>query len=76
MNHWPSQRNPIDERLTCAQTLAQNIDALSKAIGPSWSAVAVGDFNTLDTERPNAFFDVIHNQKWSNFLYDGDYYAR
>jgi len=76
VNHWPSQRNPIQERVACAQFLAQNIDAMVKTAGPNWSAVAVGDFNTLDSEKPNAFRDIVHNERWNNFLFDAELYAR
>ncbi len=76
VNHWPSQRNPIDERISCAEYLAHNIDVMSQANGPTWSAIAVGDFNTLDSEQPNAFYDIMHNSHWSNSLYDAELYAR
>lgn len=76
VNHWPSQHNPTEERMACAQVLAQNIDQMYRTWGPQWSAVAVGDFNTLENEHPNAFNDVIHNPGWSNHLYDADAYAR
>lgn len=76
VNHWPSQFNPTEERVACAQFLAQDIEAMTQANGAEWSALAVGDFNTLDTEQPNAFRDVIHNERWSNYLYDAEIYAR
>lgn len=76
VNHWPSQRNPIEERMACAQVLAQNIDQMYSRFGSQWSAVAVGDFNTLDSEQPNSFNDVLHNPGWMNHLYDADAYAR
>ena len=49
---------------------------MAKTVGPTWSGVAVGDFNTLDNEQPNTFRDVLLNQKWSNFLYDAELYSR
>ncbi len=76
VNHWPSQRNPIDERISAAQSLAQNIDKMVRNLGPQWMAVAVGDFNTLEEETPNAFNDVLHNPSWVNHLYDAEAYAR
>ena len=30
----------------------------------------MGDFNTLDTEIPNAFHNVIYNRKWSLSMLD------
>ena len=76
VNHWASQRNPTDERLSTAQALAQNIDLMTKSLGPQWSAVAIGDFNTIDADRPHPFNDLLHNPRWPNHLYDAELYAR
>lgn len=76
VNHWPSQRNPTDERVVCAQVLAQNVEQMIQTKGPQWSGVAVGDFNTIDADKPNPFNDVIHSPNWKNHLYDAEAYAR
>lgn len=76
VNHWPSQRNPTEERMACAHFLAQDIETMTRVNGSEWSAIAVGDFNTLEKEEPNAFRDVIHNKRWNNSLYDAELYAR
>lgn len=76
VNHWPSQRNPTDERVVCAKVLAQNVDQMIQTRGPQWHGVAVGDFNTIDADRPNPFNDVIHSAQWNNHLFDAEAYAR
>ena len=76
VNHWPSQRNPVDERISSAQALARDVDQLIKNMGPTWSAVAVGDFNTIEHDDPNPFNDVIHHPSWANYLFDAEAYAR
>ena len=76
VNHWPSQRNPTNERISSAQALAQNVDLMIQSVGPQWSAVAVGDFNTIDKDQPNPFNDVIHNPAWPNHMWDAEAYAR
>lgn len=76
VNHWPSQRNPTDERVACAQILSQNVEEMIRTKGPQWSAVAVGDFNTIDADQPNPFDDVVHSRAWQNHLYDAEVYAR
>lgn len=76
VNHWPSQRNPTDERVACARVLAQNVDHMIRTAGPQWSGVAVGDFNTIDKDQPNPFSDVVHSPAWSNHLFDAETYAR
>lgn len=76
VNHWPSQRNPTEERLTVAKTLGDDIDKMTRLMGDQWSAVAIGDFNTIDNDQPNPINDVIQNPDWSNALVDAETYAR
>ena len=55
-NHWPSQANPDEYRKKAAETLieaAKNHD--DKVI------MAMGDFNTLEDDRPNSISDVATN---------------
>jgi hypothetical protein len=53
-----------------------NIDQMTDKNGPLWSAVAVGDFNTLREDSPNPFDNYIHQPSWKNYLYDAEAYAR
>lgn len=56
VNHWPSQANPSQARLLAAKKLEQ-IALNSKAE----LVIAVGDFNTLPTDLPNAI-DYLMNK--------------
>lgn len=76
VNHWPSQRNPTEDRIAVARALAQDIDQQQTQYGSRWSAIALGDFNTIEQESPNPINDVILNSKWSNSLVDAGIYAR
>lgn len=76
VNHWPSQFNPTEERVASAQVLQRNVDEMMQRMGPQWSSVAVGDFNTIDKDQPNPFNDIIHNPAWPHHLYDAELYAR
>jgi endonuclease/exonuclease/phosphatase family metal-dependent hydrolase/DUF971 family protein len=49
-NHWPSQSNPTAQRLANAQVLADAAELEKDA-----TIVAMGDFNTLETEKPHPF---------------------
>lgn len=49
-NHWPSQSNPTQERIASAQILAARAKAANADL-----VIALGDFNTLSTERPSPF---------------------
>jgi hypothetical protein len=76
VNHWPSQRNPVAERVSSAKTLMNDVDQMTQNKGPQWSAVAVGDFNTIDSDSPNPFRDFINNPRWNNHMYDAEAYGR
>ncbi len=52
-NHWPSQNNPTEERISSARTL-ENITRRLRAD----LIVALGDFNTLDTDSPNPYLEM------------------
>lgn len=49
-NHWPSQANPVADRMTAAKIVEKAVkDAAASDI-----IVSAGDFNTTETEKPNA----------------------
>lgn len=71
VNHWPSMANPVKERLDAANILRKNIDDLiNTRPDEDLNIVSVGDYNTNDKEKPNAF-DILQDAKWSNQLIDG-----
>lgn len=49
-NHWPSQSNPVEERIESAKVLAKAADSKSADL-----IIAVGDFNTLPKDIPSPF---------------------
>lgn len=51
VNHWPSQGSSSERRLEVAQKLRSHIDKISKKD----SIIMMGDFNTLDTDKPHPF---------------------
>lgn len=75
VNHWPSQRNPIEERVAYAKVLRKDIDN-NLMQNSEWVGFAVGDFNTTTTETPNAFDSVLYDKTWKNVLIDGEKLGR
>lgn len=55
VSHWPSQSNPTSQRIASAQLL----DSLANA-SDSDLVLAGGDFNTLETEKPNPFDSLVN----------------
>ncbi|MES2769295.1 MAG: endonuclease/exonuclease/phosphatase family protein [Bdellovibrionota bacterium] len=49
-NHWPSQANPAEERVASAEQLLELAQGQKSDL-----VMAVGDFNTIDTDRPHPF---------------------
>ncbi len=49
-NHWPSQSNPASERVASAKLLSSVASKLKADL-----IIAMGDFNTLDTDIPYPF---------------------
>lgn len=56
-NHWPSQNNPDQARVIAAETLNK---VARKAKEKSDLVIALGDFNTLESDSPNAM-DTVRN---------------
>lgn len=55
-NHWPSQNNPDEARVIAAKTLAKHAKAARKK---SDLVIALGDFNTLKSDSPNAIEEIL-----------------
>lgn len=76
VNHWPSQAAPPIKRVSAARALADFIDEQIAIHGSSrYHVLVMGDFNTLTTDSPNAFSDVIISPYWDNHLTDVQTYA-
>jgi endonuclease/exonuclease/phosphatase family metal-dependent hydrolase len=52
-NHWPSQSNPSEERISSAKRLEQLAQNLRTDL-----VVAMGDFNSLDSDSPNPYLEM------------------
>lgn len=71
VNHWPSQSATTYHRQLAAQSLAERIEYQMQDQGYlNYHVVALGDFNTTTSERPNAIADILHNSEWWNALQD------
>lgn len=71
VNHWPSPAGPPEKRVGAANILKAAIDKQTKRIGKNnYFVVALGDFNTLSEETPNAIHHVVANPDWNNALFD------
>jgi endonuclease/exonuclease/phosphatase family metal-dependent hydrolase len=64
-NHWPSQMNPDEDRISAAEVLAQATSALTHR-----NVIAVGDFNTLDNDDKNGLKEITLNSEKEIFYYD------
>lgn len=58
VNHWPSLANPDSWRIKAAEVLANRTKEIL-AKNPKMSVMAVGDFNTIDTNNPHPFKTVL-----------------
>lgn len=57
VNHWPSQGSPSSARVEQAEFLAKLV--FEKSSKGQDHLIAVGDFNTLQDEKPHPFRDVL-----------------
>lgn len=74
VNHWPSQGSPSIARVQAALTFRQGVDYFTAQYGAeNYHVVAMGDFNTVDSDNPHPFQSVIFDPSWSNVLYDASY---
>ncbi len=58
VNHWPSQRSKTPKRQEAAQLLAKRLEDLKKN-RPKDLIIVMGDFNTLEKERPHPFGPIL-----------------
>lgn len=67
VNHWPSQANPVSDRIKTANFLKNLIN--QKLIAqPTARIVTLGDFNTTEKDRPDPFDAFIRTS--TNPLFD------
>jgi hypothetical protein len=69
VNHWPSPNSPAAFRVEAAHTLQGAIDRRLQQYGKAL-ILAMGDFNTLDTDSPHPFETVLLSHKSRNPLFD------
>ncbi len=69
VNHWPSQANPVENRMAAAKIVQQVIDS-RRASNPHSHFLVMGDFNVVATDAPNAIETVLKNPKSKNPLSD------
>ena len=58
VNHWPSLANPDSWRIKAAEVLARRTEEILK-IKPNMAILAMGDFNTIDSNSPHPFKTVL-----------------
>jgi endonuclease/exonuclease/phosphatase family metal-dependent hydrolase len=56
-NHWPSQHNDVGDRMNASDLFVK----VGKSIGQVDAVIALGDYNTPDTETPNAVHAVYND---------------
>lgn len=66
VNHWPSLGNPNIKRVRAAEFLRKRVQEILKK-NKDHAVVAVGDFNTIDSNHPHPFKDVLLKD---DLLYD------
>jgi endonuclease/exonuclease/phosphatase family metal-dependent hydrolase len=71
INHWPSQNNPSQDRVITAEKLQEIIRQDRARYGAeNLLVVAVGDFNTVDSDSPHPFQNVTTNPTDPDSLVD------
>ncbi len=81
VNHWPSLANPDSWRIKAAEVLANRTKEIL-AKNPNMSIIAMGDFNTIDSNNPhpfntvllkdNLFLDLVQTYKADKDISDAD----
>ncbi len=61
VNHWPSQGNKNESRVDAAKIMMKRVKEIQKK-SPAMAIVSTGDFNVIDTNRPDPFFSVVEAQ--------------
>lgn len=65
-NHWPSQEAPAPFRMRAAETLKKAVSS----IPPNIPLIAMGDFNTKETDQLNGIRQILTTSKFPNYFYD------
>tara|TARA_R110000868_G_scaffold42681_5_gene144047 strand:+ start:4593 stop:5729 length:1137 start_codon:yes stop_codon:yes gene_type:complete len=58
VNHWPSQGNKNETRIDAAKVMMDRVKQIQKK-NSKMAILATGDFNVIDTNRPDPFFSVV-----------------
>ncbi len=78
VNHWPSQGTPNSgwKRTSAAKTLKAAVDQRVLELGTeNFHAVSLGDYNTLEPDRPHPFTSTVLDMNWANhFLNDAQWF--
>lgn len=61
VNHWPSQGNKNESRVDAAKIMMKRVKEIQKN-NPNTAIVSTGDFNVIDTNRPDPLFSVVEAQ--------------
>src|SRR5262249_17752947 len=67
-NHWPSQGKKPEARMAAANALKDFVEEQSgkrAAERSHYHAILAGDFNTIDSDRPHPFHEIITNSSWN-----------
>lgn len=76
-NHWPSQAAPAATRVMTAKILQEDIESVRAEVRGTVYFVAMGDFNTIPTDAPHPFNDVLTNkEEWAGALVDAEEFSR
>ncbi len=76
-NHWPSQSAPAATRMMTAKILQADVDSVRENVRGTVFFAAMGDFNTIPTDAPHPFNDLLVNdEEWDGALVDAEDYAR
>jgi endonuclease/exonuclease/phosphatase family metal-dependent hydrolase len=59
VNHWPSLANPDSWRIKAAEVLTNRVKEIL-AKNPNMNILAMGDFNTIDSNDPHPFKTVLY----------------
>ncbi len=61
VHHWPSQFNPVKARSWAAEAFARDLKNEFQR-NPSLFVISAGDFNVLETEKPNSLKLIIEGE--------------
>ncbi len=61
VNHWPSQGNKNESRIDAAKTLMKRVKKIQRR-NKRMAVVATGDFNVINTNRPDPFYSVVEKK--------------